>query len=175
MVVLIHTTTRWIGFNVFVEKWHRLPMSNLLFTWNLSPLQSSKFSFEYLLHPSSAIGVNSITLLKNFQSKLNEVFYSFVLLILDEIKKKRNTKSERLVTYATNELEGNDNNENNRNEEEFFYKESILLEKFLDFDLFLNNIRSIKNNEDLLKTIPLGYLKTYNNNPCQKSSEYKYD
>ncbi|KAL6591790.1 hypothetical protein U3516DRAFT_769001 [Neocallimastix sp. 'constans'] len=70
----------------------------------------------------------------------------------------RNTKSERLVTYATNELEGNDNNENNRNEEEFFYKNS-----------------GIKNNEDLLKTIPLGYLKTYNNNPCQKSSEYKYD
>ena len=26
-------------------------MSKLLFTWNLSPLQSSKFSFEYLLLP----------------------------------------------------------------------------------------------------------------------------
>ncbi|KAG4083282.1 hypothetical protein H8356DRAFT_1325199 [Neocallimastix lanati (nom. inval.)] len=51
---LIHTTTRWIGFNVFAEKWHRLPMSNLLFIWNLSPLQSSKFSFEYLLLPSSS-------------------------------------------------------------------------------------------------------------------------
>ncbi|KAG4083281.1 hypothetical protein H8356DRAFT_1325198 [Neocallimastix lanati (nom. inval.)] len=66
----------------------------------------------------------------------------------------RNTKSERLVTYATNELEGNDNDENDRDEEEFFYKKS-----------------GIKNNEDLLKTIPLGYLKTYNNDPCQKNNK----
>ncbi|KAG4083507.1 hypothetical protein H8356DRAFT_1342264 [Neocallimastix lanati (nom. inval.)] len=85
----------------------------------------------------------------------------------------RNIKSEKLVTYATvlkkklkdlteedkekklkNELEDNDNDENNRNEEEFFYKNS-----------------GIKNNEDLLKTIPLGYLKIYNNDPCQKNNK----
>ncbi len=29
----------------------RLTHVQLLFTWNLSPLQSSKFSFEYLLLP----------------------------------------------------------------------------------------------------------------------------
>ncbi|KAL6592253.1 hypothetical protein U3516DRAFT_768617 [Neocallimastix sp. 'constans'] len=51
-------------------------------------------------------------------------------------------------------LKGNGNDENNRNEEEFFYKNS-----------------GIKNNEDLLKTIPLGYLKIYNNDPCQKNNK----
>ena len=35
----------------------RLTHVQLLFTWNLSPLQSSKFSFEYLLlPPRSALG-----------------------------------------------------------------------------------------------------------------------
>ncbi|KAL6595742.1 hypothetical protein U3516DRAFT_765720 [Neocallimastix sp. 'constans'] len=50
-------------------------------------------------------------------------------------------------------LKGNDNDENNRNEEEFFYKKS-----------------GIKNNEDLLKTIPLGYLKTYNNDSFNQNA-----
>eukprot|EP00808_Paulinella_micropora_P025646 g2995.t1 len=38
----------------------RLTHVQLLFTWNLSPLQSSKFSFEYLLlPPRSALGAVS--------------------------------------------------------------------------------------------------------------------
>ncbi|KAG4081633.1 hypothetical protein H8356DRAFT_1340882 [Neocallimastix lanati (nom. inval.)] len=53
--------------------------------------------------------------------------------------------------YQTERLEGND--ENKMDEEEFFYK--------------------YKNDEDLLKMIPLGYLKTYNNHPCQKKDEEK--
>ncbi|KAG4083519.1 hypothetical protein H8356DRAFT_1381036 [Neocallimastix lanati (nom. inval.)] len=56
--------------------------------------------------------------------------------------------------YQTERLEGND--ENNMDEEEFFYK----------------NFK-YKNDEDLLKMIPLGYLKTYNNHPCQKKDEEK--
>ncbi|KAG4081818.1 hypothetical protein H8356DRAFT_1363622 [Neocallimastix lanati (nom. inval.)] len=57
----------------------------------------------------------------------------------------RNTKLKG-KNKLKNELEGND--ENNMDEEEFFYK--------------------YQNDEDLLKMIPLGYLKTYNNHPCQK-------
>ncbi|KAG4082354.1 hypothetical protein H8356DRAFT_1342602 [Neocallimastix lanati (nom. inval.)] len=101
----------------------------------------------------------------------------------------RNIKSEKLVTYATvlkkklkdlteedkekklkNELEDNDNDENNRNEEEFFYKESILLEIFLDFDLFLNNIR--KADELIKKKIEIqDTSKFITTIPCQKNNK----
>ncbi|KAL6595743.1 hypothetical protein U3516DRAFT_765721 [Neocallimastix sp. 'constans'] len=49
---LIHTTTHWIGFNVFVEKWHRLPMSNLL-------LQSSHLNICYYHHRRVVLAITN--------------------------------------------------------------------------------------------------------------------
>ncbi|KAL6588692.1 hypothetical protein U3516DRAFT_773282 [Neocallimastix sp. 'constans'] len=49
---LIHTTTHWIGFNVFVEKWHRLPMSNLI-------LQSSHLNICYYHHRRVVLAITN--------------------------------------------------------------------------------------------------------------------
>jgi len=58
-------------------------------------------------------------------------------------------------------------------------KKNFFISKGINRSRWINKKKNrnsgIKNNEDLLKTIPLGYLKIYNNDPCQKSSEYKYD
>ncbi|KAG4092750.1 hypothetical protein H8356DRAFT_1357426 [Neocallimastix lanati (nom. inval.)] len=127
MVVLIHTTTRRIGFNVLLKNGIVYPCPTAV---NIEPFSISVFkkhSFFDILNymcfnhrqkknesikfkqELSCSGVNLITLLKIFQSKFND--------------EKRNSGT--------------------------------------------------KNDKDLLKTIPLGYLKTYNNDPCQKNEEKK--